>query len=1309
MTQDLDDDPGISPGSRSQGLHAAQRSSPLTFKATAAAIVGHVRMKRMKGAGGVECARTELSFKRPDAKIGSEETTVLRSLLKRQGTMGKSLPKFGDIQFPTGLMTRYSIIGPNAEPDKFWELVLQGGEMWDLDTPKLLLSVMGGAGGMNLSAAVEHHFCEGLVGAAKKTGGWVFTGGTDSGVMDLVGKAMHKHDSRRMVPCIGIAPFGALKEKWRQELEKDEAHGAEANIVEAPSKDDMVADKLAGLQQHHTHIVLIDSGDRGPAAFGKELDFRELLEQHICANLKGGELGIGSRRVGSLSQDFSRKRSISSSMLSGGVDILRVMVLVNGGPVSFQAMSNAIRHTCPVVVCAGSGRAADFVASLKQGRLTDYGEAWATHMTAPADKEMGIDGVKGGVDMLKEIVASPCVTVYTTEDRLEEVILSAVLQHILSKGESEALPVGLQCVLQLAMQWNCWRHHNKILSSLVKHNGVESTLTWLMRQFTTDWRELDGGLLMKSIVEVHLVDLKKLCITKLEPDELQWSGVALYPETGRRHGPPEGHLTLAFLFLWLVENKASPSVIDVIWMELDYPAHGALAAASCYREVAERLEASGGFGDAMGRQRLLDKADRFEDLAVRLLNGLDRIDPLEYLFRRTEIYGNHHLISLAHHLKCKEFVAQQFYNTAVDMLWATPTPFAVFAFDRDTERRRKNLVNMPFSDLLSLSFFMRPEAERIAVKDLFGVPRIKALTHGLFRVLFIVTYSYFVLFAEGWSYFLLQFVLFLWGISLSLVEILQYQAKSSFGEYLNLWNALDLLVLVLLLGGVLAGWTAVPLGLVAARVPAMTHSLNLLPCYLRLLQIFELSEYFGTLLFTVFGMAQDTFHFLVLLGIISLGFSCALTPIFYPTVAARRDQGVTWGFWAIFGDVDLKYSEEDMTWERHMIIGFFQYMLQLTSNVLLVNLLIAMLNDTYIANKDASKREWAFNRVDAVLEFSSPEAHILPPPLDCLVSLRALRKKGLPMSIQSADKYCKVERVVPVSSHEVEVFFEIVGDKPDAAWGSTLTWRETGNVADAGEQECSSDAADVYFETEVIGNRGKIVFREVSLTRALFFTFGITRALFFTFGKKELGYTSVPIALSEDTWRRPLTNLERRQMKLLQQQVLIDENEGDQVEEKAEAKMGNFEEKLKGCTDEMARLSEQVSQLVAVKKSEEASRGPKTPSKNSQEPSRAEACAAAENATLRAEVERLRAQLAAVQTPRLAAAPWAPEQRGAGPPCPSHECVVPQTPVESRRSSFAEMGVPGLLGALGFEEQPFPRLQDRPHSSSSSALSGDLD
>jgi hypothetical protein len=30
-----------------------------------------------------------------------------------------------------------------------------------------------------------------------------------------------------------------------------------------------------------------------------------------------------------------------------------------------------------------------------------------------------------------------------------------------------------------------------------------------------------------------------------------------------------------------------------------------------------------------------------------------------------------------------------------------------------------------------------------------------------------------------------------------------------------------------------------------------------------------------------------------------------------------------------------------------------------------------------VANKDSSKREWTFNRVDAVLEFASPEVMAL--------------------------------------------------------------------------------------------------------------------------------------------------------------------------------------------------------------------------------------------------------------------------------------------------------------------------------------------
>lgn len=292
--------------------------------------------------------------------------------------------------------------------------------------------------------------------------------------------------------------------------------------------------------------------------------------------------------------------------------------------------------------------------------------------------------------------------------------------------------------------------------------------------------------------------------------------------------------------------------------------------------------------------------------------------------------------------------------------------------------------------------------------------------------------------------------------------------------------------------------------------------------------------------------------------------------------------------------MDLENIDKDLTWERHMIIGFLKYMLALTSNVLLVNLLIAMLNDTYIANKDASKREWAFNRVDAVLEFSSAEAHILPPPLDILVSLRSLIGTSAAVSRCNAEKYCIIERVVPVSAHEVEVYFEVVGAEFSimVMEQSTLSWEGGGLPPD-----------EVVLK-EGVSNRGKIVFTDVPLTKALHFTFG----------QKELGYESVPIHLSEDTWRRPLNALERRQIKLLQQQVLNDERES-KVEDKHEVIKSDFEQKLTQCTEEMTRLSQQVAELVVEQRSSAKRR---------------DDCEADNAKFLRAEVERLQAHLDAV-------------------------------------------------------------------------------
>merc|ERR1719215_666029 len=345
------------------------------------------------------------------------------------------------------------------------------------------------------------------------------------------------------------------------------------------------------------------------------------------------------------------------------------------------------------------------------------------------------------------------------------------------------------------------------------------------------------------------------------------------------------------------------------------------------------------------------------------------------------------------------------------------------------------------------------------------------------------------------------------------------------------------------------------------------HALNLLPCYVRLLQIFELSEYFGTLLFTVFGMAQDTSHFLVLLGINSLGFSCSLTPILYPNAASRWDKGVSWGFWAIFGDVDLDTTTENHPMLMRMCVGFLQYMLSLTSNVLLVNLLIAMLNDTYIANKDASKREWAFNRVDAVLEFSSPEAHILPPPFDLFVSIQTLRGYSHPVSRKDQERYARITKVAATGAQTVQITVEVFGGEKTEAQSSSVIIEDKET-----EPACDVDATDECH------NKYTLTYENVLLLKPIQFRYG----------SKTAGYQAVRVTLDEDTWLGELKRIEKRAVLHLQQRVIADLDAKDEKEDEKEALVSEFEQKLSICTEEIERLRKQVADVTTKRDAAEA-------------------------------------------------------------------------------------------------------------------------
>ena len=77
------------------------------------------------------------------------------------------------------------------------------------------MSVTGGAQKFTIDNKTKNAFQRGLVKTAKTTDSWIISGGTNVGVMRLVGDALEKDINGQFLTAIGIASYErvALREK----------------------------------------------------------------------------------------------------------------------------------------------------------------------------------------------------------------------------------------------------------------------------------------------------------------------------------------------------------------------------------------------------------------------------------------------------------------------------------------------------------------------------------------------------------------------------------------------------------------------------------------------------------------------------------------------------------------------------------------------------------------------------------------------------------------------------------------------------------------------------------------------------------------------------------------------------------------------------------------------------------------------------------------------------------------------------------------------------------------------------------------
>ncbi|NWW65241.1 TRPM7 protein, partial [Ifrita kowaldi] len=284
------------------------------------------------------CFTASLAMKYSDVKLGENYHQEIEEWSVEKHTEQTSTDAYGVINFQGGshsyrakacmmfcCFSFYVRLSYDTKPEAILQLMLKE---WQMELPKLVISVHGGMQKFELHPRIKQLLGKGLIKAAVTTGAWIITGGVNTGVAKHVGDALREHASRssRKICTIGIAPWGVIEN--RNDLVGRDVVAPYQTLLNPLSK-------LNVLNNLHSHFILVDDGTVGK--YGAEVKLRRELEKMI--NLQRIHARIGQ-----------------------GVPV--VALVFEGGPNVILTVLDFLQESppVPVVVCEGTGRAADILA-----------------------------------------------------------------------------------------------------------------------------------------------------------------------------------------------------------------------------------------------------------------------------------------------------------------------------------------------------------------------------------------------------------------------------------------------------------------------------------------------------------------------------------------------------------------------------------------------------------------------------------------------------------------------------------------------------------------------------------------------------------------------------------------------------------------------------------------------------------------------------------------------------------------------------------------------------------------------------------
>uniref|UniRef100_A0A8C1FWF3 Transient receptor potential cation channel, subfamily M, member 1a n=1 Tax=Cyprinus carpio carpio TaxID=630221 RepID=A0A8C1FWF3_CYPCA len=206
------------------------------------------------------------------------------------------------------------------------------------------------------------------------------------------------------------------------------------------------------------------------------------------------------------------------------------------------------------------------------------------------------------------------------------------------------------------------------------------------------------------------------------------------------------------------------------------------------------------------------------------------------------------------------------------------------------------------------------------------------------------------------------------------------------------WNITDLAAITMFLMGLLLRLQNEPY----MGYGRVIYCVDIIFWYIRVLDIFGVNKYLGPYVMMIGKMMIDMLYFVVIMLVVLMSFGVSRQAILHP------DEEPTWRlarnifympYWMIYGEVfadsidppcgENMYDEDGKklppcipgAWLTPAIMACYL----LVANILLVNLLIAVFNNTFFEVKSISNQVWKFQRYQLIMTFH--DRPVLPPPL----------------------------------------------------------------------------------------------------------------------------------------------------------------------------------------------------------------------------------------------------------------------------------------------------------------------------------------